>query len=686
MSNSSDINISDQSQGIGNEETSCATYNYDLDTVSKQEPTYLSDIGTEPSSVDLTGITGYSTPRRDNPETPNQSPRRPLPRKHFREHSYTKMSFDAVFQQFEGRYKTNAYFCPQFGVTKSEVVQYEEMEAPEQKQSFLRKSFSTKKRIEKVGTVQMILHGCCLYLFRQEGITSEDTEGVRAVFVLDHCEFSLVPMEESSEAALDILPGDGHRIRVYLGSAENRGQWLDALQESSPYYSAKLVVEARKEIEQLANQLDSALKELDESDSKIKFLEDSQRAIKQEFETEKQDYEEQIQMLQDEMRIQRQMKSTQQGEFNATVQERDEMEEQLQELATQRDQMREERVALRRRCQKLETQMREIKQAGKDKEKEVKSLSKSLAKQGEAIEKLKRVAENYKTQAKEMSQWRQKAKELENLTQDMDDDINALIEDLEASEQDRAMLEKTVDGLQIEVQRLLKEREGLEMHVRQQSYGGEGNVRTTSSSTRNSMDTIRAGGSQPRRKSDSYLDVPDGMQENVQFYQDMQLTDDIEALQKGLVDNQNTVRQMQAQINAKENQIVTLENRARAFDAFMLQEGSNKKLLEGEVTRLKLKLEEAKRFGVKQVDAPTDPEMLKDPAFHLEFVLQHTSELVMENEKLRAHLAQLKSKQGGVSLKPPVLDQPPTPNFTKNISGQGTPRSHYRKANSPPTV
>eukprot|EP01023_Acetabularia_acetabulum_P040338 TRINITY_DN3909_c0_g2_i1.p1 TRINITY_DN3909_c0_g2~~TRINITY_DN3909_c0_g2_i1.p1 ORF type:complete len:757 (+),score=140.69 TRINITY_DN3909_c0_g2_i1:299-2272(+) len=645
-----------------------SAFNLDLDVVPKQ----VFDIDTGRSS-------------EQEPEKSEQS--FGYPKKHFREHSYTHRSFDAQYQQFEGRYKTFATFQPHQGITKSEVVQYEEIIAQfENSKSFLRKSFSAKKRQEKVGVAHMILHGSCLYFFRQDRMSVEDTEGVRAVFVLDHCEYDLVPLEESTEAALDILPGGQQRWRVYLGNAENRGEWLDALQESSPYYSAQLITEARKELEKLHTDLEASQKELDATKSRSRYLSDSHHAIRREFEAEKADYQEQVQMLQDEQRMSRQLKNTQQGEFDATLQERDELEDKLNELGEQRDQLREERMALRRHCQKLESQHRDIKQLNKDKDREFKNINKQLAKQEQVIDKLKKSAENYKNQVKEMPKWRQRAKELESINMEMDEEINSLIDELEAITRDKNVLEDAVRHLEQQVQQLLKEREEQDDQLRMQLEGLptlKTNSRVSGSSEENSGGTMRTHNSQRRKSDAATYDDAQGIN-----FEQFVASDDVSELKRSLIINQEQMKQMQLQINSKDKQITILKNRTAAYDSYMEQEGRSKHQLEGEVRRLKLKIEEVKRLGIKGANdaVPTDPEMIKDPAFHLEFVLQHASELVLENEKLRASLAEYQQKEAGVQLSAPTLQQSTPTISTNSMSGQGISRPVHRKKNSQPAV
>eukprot|EP01024_Parvocaulis_polyphysoides_P054063 TRINITY_DN5439_c0_g1_i1.p1 TRINITY_DN5439_c0_g1~~TRINITY_DN5439_c0_g1_i1.p1 ORF type:complete len:242 (-),score=37.65 TRINITY_DN5439_c0_g1_i1:99-779(-) len=218
--------------------------------------------------------------------------------------------------------------------------------------------------------------------------------------------------------------------------------------------------------------------------------------------------------------------------------------------------------------------------------------------------------------------------------------------------------------------------------------GGDGlnGIKTTSrgsSSVDNSGGTTREHHSS-RRKSDSMLDLTDKYYAQID---QMIASDDVQELRRSIVVNQEHIKQMQMQINVKDKQISVLKNRAAAFDAYMQQEGQSKTQLEGEVKRLNLRIEEMKRLGGKSMNevTPTDPEMIKDPAFHLEFVLQHASELVMENEKLRASLAEYQQKEAGVSLNPPAIDQPPTPTISSNsLSGQGI--SRHRKKNSLPTI
>eukprot|EP01025_Chloroclados_australasicus_P018650 TRINITY_DN198_c0_g1_i1.p1 TRINITY_DN198_c0_g1~~TRINITY_DN198_c0_g1_i1.p1 ORF type:complete len:725 (-),score=106.67 TRINITY_DN198_c0_g1_i1:3379-5553(-) len=611
-------------------------------------------------------------------------------RKHYRDHSYTRRSFDATFRQFEGRYKTHAFFSPQHGVIRSEVVQYEELNGAQEKKSFLKLS---KKKLEKVGSAQMILHGSCLYFFRQDRgtvVVGEEQESVRAVFLLDHCDYQIVPTEESTEAALDILPGGQQRLRIYLGSEDNRQQWLNALKESSPYHSAELITEARQDINQLQNELDDTRAELDATKCQCRFLKEAQEALQKEFEAEKEDYEEQIQMLQDEQRVHRQMKNTQQGEFNATVQERDEMEEQLQQLLEQRDQMREERVALRRHCQKMDTEMREVRQKGKEKDREFKSLNKQIAKQVDIIDKLKKAAENYKAQAKEMPEWRQRAKELENINIEMKEDLGAMEEDLgameeelEACHQEKLGLQDAVKQMENKIQLLLDERQDRDMHLRDlaeevERLSGSKPPSNQTSSVNNSNSTTRE--HQNRRRSDSFLDIGDNVDFHVPSGQP-EIQEDKQAMQRKLELAQEKMRQMQTQLNVKQKEINMFEHRSAAFDMYMETVGSKNTALESEVKRLQLKLEEAKRVAGSgnnlYKNAPMDVEMVKDPAFHLEFVLQHASELAIENEKLRTYVTQ---QRGGLSLNPHIFDQPPTPTFNINSgkTRKGGPRVHNK--------
>eukprot|EP01024_Parvocaulis_polyphysoides_P019767 TRINITY_DN19035_c0_g1_i1.p1 TRINITY_DN19035_c0_g1~~TRINITY_DN19035_c0_g1_i1.p1 ORF type:complete len:675 (-),score=93.97 TRINITY_DN19035_c0_g1_i1:73-2097(-) len=573
------------------------------------------------SNSEQTGSCGNNnnTEVVDSAQTAEPQSRSPFKKKHYRDHSYTRRSFDATFKQFEGRYKTYASFSPQHGVIKSEVVHYEELSQAEQKKTFLKLK---SKKVEKVGTAQMILHGSCLYFFRQDRASGEESESARAVFILDHCEYQVVPTEESTEAALDILPGGQQKLRIYLNSEENRFQWLMALQESSPYHSADLITEARQEIMRLQTELEQSQTELEATQSQCRYLQDSQEAMRKEFEAEKEDYEEQFQMLQDEQRVQRQLKNTQQGEFHATVQERDEMEEQLQKLIKQRDLLREERVALRRHCQKMENEIREVKQGTKDKDRDFRKLQKQLTKQVEVVEKLKGAAENFKAQAKEMPEWRKKAKEMESINREMEEDIGILEEELQVVLQDKADIEDASRRLENQVNQLLKERDDQEVYIKELSNELDRatvynkSVSKASSSTNNSTSTREV--HQQRWKSDSLLETS-----NIDFFAMLNSEDsDVASLQKRLATTQNKLKHTQMMVSSKEQEILLLQHRAAAFDTYMSQVSENSKKLEGEIERLNLKMVEMKRLGMQNgvkssQSAPMDPEMLKGQSISL---------------------------------------------------------------------